>query len=211
METEQRTDKKFRQGFTGALAAAVGMRTSNRLPFWLPPLRSCCVHRACVVSCFFLPAPASPSPHPHLLLLLPCGSAGKESTCNAVDLGSIPGWGGFPWRRDRLSTPVFLPGEFHGQRSLAALRVTKSQTRLSNVHTGFCSRLCRSHSWAFYRLCIFLSRIWPDCACVWLFLVPDSVFGPCSSRRDVSRCPHCSSEAEGSSPSLSPRQGNSLP
>ena len=24
-----------------------------------------------------------------------------------------------PWRRERLPTPVFLPGEFHGQRSLA--------------------------------------------------------------------------------------------
>ena len=24
-----------------------------------------------------------------------------------------------PWRRDQLPTPVFLPGEFHGQRSLA--------------------------------------------------------------------------------------------
>ena len=23
-----------------------------------------------------------------------------------------------PWRREWLSTPVFLPGEFHGQRSL---------------------------------------------------------------------------------------------
>ena len=39
-----------------------------------------------------------------------------------------------PWRRD-LPTPVFLPGESHGQRSLwwaAAHRNTKSQTRLSN-------------------------------------------------------------------------------
>jgi len=26
--------------------------------------------------------------------------------------------GKIPWRRDWLSTPVFLPGEFHGQRSL---------------------------------------------------------------------------------------------
>ena len=26
----------------------------------------------------------------------PCGSAGKESTCNARDLGSIPGLGGSP-------------------------------------------------------------------------------------------------------------------
>ena len=24
----------------------------------------------------------------------------------------------FPWRRERLPTPVFLHGEFHGQRSL---------------------------------------------------------------------------------------------
>ena len=23
-----------------------------------------------------------------------------------------------PWRRERLPTPVFLPGKFHGQRSL---------------------------------------------------------------------------------------------
>ena len=23
-----------------------------------------------------------------------------------------------PWRKERLPTPVFLPGEFHGQRSL---------------------------------------------------------------------------------------------
>ena len=25
----------------------------------------------------------------------------------------------YPWRREWLSTPVFLPGEFHGHRSLA--------------------------------------------------------------------------------------------
>ena len=29
-------------------------------------------------------------------------------------LGSSPGVGKIPWRRDRLSTPVFWPGEFHG-------------------------------------------------------------------------------------------------
>ena len=27
---------------------------------------------------------------------LPCGSAGKESACNAGDLGLIPGWGRSP-------------------------------------------------------------------------------------------------------------------
>ena len=32
-----------------------------------------------------------------------------------------------PWRRDRLPTPVFLPGEIHGQRSLVGLRSMGSQ------------------------------------------------------------------------------------
>ena len=49
---------------------------------------------------------------------LPGGSDGKESACNAGNLCSILGLGRFPWRRDRLPTPVFLPGESHGQRSL---------------------------------------------------------------------------------------------
>ena len=30
------------------------------------------------------------------------------------DLGSIPGLGKIPWRRERLPTPVFWPGEFQG-------------------------------------------------------------------------------------------------
>ena len=47
------------------------------------------------------------------------GSDGKDSACNAGDPGSIPGLGRFPWRREWQPTPVFLPGEFHGQRSLA--------------------------------------------------------------------------------------------
>jgi len=47
------------------------------------------------------------------------GSDGKKSACNAGDLGSIPGLGGFPGEREWQLTPVFLPGESHGQRSLA--------------------------------------------------------------------------------------------
>ena len=43
----------------------------------------------------------------------PCGSAGKESACNAGDLGSISVTK-MPWRRERLPTPVFWPGEFYG-------------------------------------------------------------------------------------------------
>ena len=58
----------------------------------------------------------------------------KEFTCNegnAGDASSIPGLGRSPGRREWQSTPVFLPGESHGQRSLTATvhRVAQSQTR----------------------------------------------------------------------------------
>ena len=45
----------------------------------------------------------------------------KESFCNAGDtgdLGLIPGLRRSLWRRKSQPTPVFLPGESHGQRSL---------------------------------------------------------------------------------------------
>ena len=41
-------------------------------------------------------------------------SAGKESACDTETWVRK-----IPWRREQLPTPVFLPGEFHGQRSLA--------------------------------------------------------------------------------------------
>ena len=47
------------------------------------------------------------------------GSDSKESDCNVGDLGLILGSGSFPWRREWQPAPVFLPGESHGQRSLA--------------------------------------------------------------------------------------------
>ena len=49
----------------------------------------------------------------------PSGSDGKESTCSEGDLGSIPGLGRSPGKGNGLPIPVFLPGEFHEQRSLA--------------------------------------------------------------------------------------------
>ena len=51
---------------------------------------------------------------PGLPLSFPDGSEVKVSACNAGDLGSIPGLGRFPWRRERPPAPVFWPGEFHG-------------------------------------------------------------------------------------------------
>ena len=52
----------------------------------------------------------------------PGGSVGKESSCNAGDKGSILGSGRSPgilaMPRKWQPNPVFLPGKFHGQRSL---------------------------------------------------------------------------------------------
>ena len=61
------------------------------------------------------------------------GSAGKESTCNAGDLGSIPGQipGKIAWRRERLLTPVFQPGEFHGLQSSWGRNESETTERLS--------------------------------------------------------------------------------
>ena len=53
-----------------------------------------------------------------LLCGFPGGSDGKESTCNVGDLGSIPGSRRHP-EGGHEPIPVFLPGESHGQKSLA--------------------------------------------------------------------------------------------
>ena len=45
----------------------------------------------------------------------------KNPSTNAGDIrdeGLIPGVRKIPWRRAWQPTPVFSPGEFHGQRSL---------------------------------------------------------------------------------------------
>ena len=47
-----------------------------------------------------------------------CGSAGKESAYNAGDLDLIPGLGRSSGEGERLPTPIFWPGEFHGLYSL---------------------------------------------------------------------------------------------
>ena len=49
---------------------------------------------------------------------LPCWLSGKESTCQCRR-PKVDAWvGKIPWRRKWQPTPVFLPGESHGQSSL---------------------------------------------------------------------------------------------
>ena len=49
----------------------------------------------------------------------PGGTDSKESACHVGGKGLIPGSGRFPWSRKQQPAPIFLPGKFHGQRSLA--------------------------------------------------------------------------------------------
>ena len=54
--------------------------------------------------------------HPHSGF--PCSSVGKESACQCRRPRFDPWVGKIPWRRKWQPTPVSLPGESHGQRSL---------------------------------------------------------------------------------------------
>ena len=63
----------------------------------------------------------------------PGGASGKESTCQCrrPKRHKFDPWvGKIPWNRKWHLIPVFLPGKFHGQRSLAGS--AKSQTRVSD-------------------------------------------------------------------------------
>ena len=61
-------------------------------------------------------------------------SIGKESTCNSGDPAFNSWVRKIPWRRKWQPTPVFLPGESQGQRSLAGYSPwdRKSQTQLGD-------------------------------------------------------------------------------
>ena len=54
----------------------------------------------------------------HKTYELPWWLGSKEFTCNAGDMGFNPSIRKIPWRRKWHTTPVFLPGKSHGQRSL---------------------------------------------------------------------------------------------
>ena len=65
--------------------------------------------------------------------------SGEESACQGRRHRFDPWVGKIPWRRKWQPTPVFLPGESHGQRSLVGYspRVSKSRTRLSDFPFTF--------------------------------------------------------------------------
>ena len=68
---------------------------------------------------------------PHIIWGFPCGSAGRESACNAGDLGSIPGLGRFPG--EGKGYPLLYSG-LENSMDCIVYGVAKSQTWLSNFH-----------------------------------------------------------------------------
>ena len=78
----------------------------------------------------------------------PGGPSGKESAWQCrrhKRLGFSPWVGKIPWRRKWQPTPVFLPGESHGQRSLVGYSPwgRKESDTAEHTHTV-------SNEWGFY-------------------------------------------------------------
>ena len=95
------------------------------------------------------------------------------------DTGSIPASGRSPRRRKWQSTPVFLPGESHGQRSrLGTVHgVTKSQAQLKrlSMHQQYVRSpiVLYLHQWSYYQISKLLPIWW-----VWNGCLPKtSVWG----------------------------------
>ena len=67
---------------------------------------------------------------------LPWWLRGKESACQCRRRGFDPWVRKIPWRRKWQPPPVFLPGEFHGQRSLVgnSPRGLKESHRTERLH-----------------------------------------------------------------------------
>ena len=76
--------------------------------------------------------------------LFPCGSAGKESTCNAGDLGLIPGLGRSP--REGKGYPLQHSG-LENSMDWIVHGLAKSQTRLSNLHFQFYFQISYQKPW----------------------------------------------------------------
>ena len=69
----------------------------------------------------------------------PCGSAGKESTCNVGDLGSIPGLGRSPG--EGKGYPLQYPG-LENCVDCIVHGVAKSWTRMNDFHFHFFTFKC---------------------------------------------------------------------
>ena len=97
-----------------------------------------------------------------------------------------PWIGKIPWRRARLPTPVFWPGEFHGLYKVC--EVTKSQAQLSDFHSlrstvySIIQTLPWAQAWPSYQFAFWLSRLCPFGSRLY---IPYYVFVPLSAYKHV--------------------------
>ena len=71
----------------------------------------------------------------------PCGSADKESACNAGDLGSIPWLGRFPG--ERKGYPLLYSG-LESSMDCIVYEVAQRWTRLSNFHFHLVAQIVKN-------------------------------------------------------------------
>ena len=74
----------------------------------------------------------------------PCGSAGKESACNAGDLSSIPGLGRSPGEGKGYPLQCSCPGEFHRLNSPWGRKELDTTERL--WHTNILGKVKKNSS-----------------------------------------------------------------
>ena len=78
---------------------------------------------------------------------LPRWLSGKESACQCRGCGFEPWVRKIPWKRKWQPTPVFLPGESYGQRSLAAYSPWCCRVRYDSV-TKQQKSICADMEWS---------------------------------------------------------------
>ena len=82
------------------------------------------------------------------------------------ETGFDPWMGKIPWRREWERTPVFLPREFHGQRSLESYspwgrkRLDMTEQHPLSLNQQFSTRLHTGITWADFKRC--RARVRPD-------------------------------------------------
>ena len=117
-----------------------GLATHSRILAWRIPMHreawQAIVHGAAKSQTWLI----NKAQHSPEKLGFPDGASGKEAACQRRRPKRFrfnPWFGNIPWKRPWQPTPVFLPGESHGQRSLESCSpwVAKSRTRLKRLST----------------------------------------------------------------------------
>ena len=86
------------------------------------------------------------------------GASGKESACQCRRCRFSPWVKKIPWRRKWQTTPVFLPGKFHGQRSRVGYSPSGGKESDATEHTS----VSLSNYWLFIVWFLLLDSILHD-------------------------------------------------